>query len=241
MKLFTERIWDLVKWICWIIAIILSIYYFKFNSFFGTGFSQSIDDWQKSAAIIFTPIAFLCTFITTILAWKIYQNFDVKKSFINAQLKVVCELSNDLSSFGMNCFYISAGDARNYPRFFDFFSEDMTNETRYRGIYFSSMRPIEVLPFIKYRHNILLPNKIAKAIEQFDVQIFKPTLKKDLPDSYTLILSEDSEDNKNQLLYYFMEYKKFHELTKSLVDKIETWLKDYGAKDINIPAQMIKK
>ena len=185
----------------------------------------------------------IVSIFTLILAWKIYRNLDVKKSFVNEQLKVVCDLSNDMRNFGMYCNYISGGVARNYPRFFDFFYGDLNREElkKYRTIYFSTMRPIEVLPFIKYSHNILLPKSIATIVEQFDINILNPTWVNDLPNSYTLIHSENSEIKESNNCYYYMDYDKFYELTGKLVSEIIKWLNSYGAKDINIPANMIYK
>src|ERR1035438_7792039 len=180
---------------------------------------------------------FIISILTLILAWRIYKNFDIKKSFINEQLKVVCALSNDLYKLGLNTNLLSAGRASRYFRFFDFFDRN-ENDKKYSEIYFSTFYTNEVLPFIEYRHNLLLPKNISEVIEQFDIKSTKPTVEKDLPQSYTFIFSQNHENNEDIYCYLYMDYDEFYDLTKRLIKEITKWLNDFGATDINFPDHM---
>jgi hypothetical protein len=179
---------------------------------------------------------FFVTIVTLILAWKISKNFDVKKTYINEQLKIVCQLSNELYNFGLPTQLVSGGIASNYPRFFNFFNQKGIES--YKSIYFSTMQIEDILPFINYQHNILLPEKIAKRIKAFDVMRYQPTDDKDMPQRYIFIYTLNKKENDNNFFYYYMDYNLFYEYSILLVDEIANWLKGYGAKDINFPKHM---
>ena len=60
--------------------------------------------------IITSGVTVLISIGTLLLAWRIYKNFDVKKSFLNEQLKLICELSNSIYSTGIPANFASSGN-----------------------------------------------------------------------------------------------------------------------------------
>jgi hypothetical protein len=184
---------------------------------------------------------FVISFFTLIIAWKIFNNFDVRKSFLKEQLKIVCELSNELFSFGLPSTLVSGGIASNYPRFFNFFNQK--GVASYEKIFITTMYIDEILPFIKYQHNILLPKPIADRIKDFDLTLYSPTKKEDMPQKYILILHTQYDKNEvNKIHYYgYMDYDKFYDLSILLVNEISNWLENYGTSKINFPVFMRKK
>lgn len=124
---------------------------------------------------------FIISLLTLFIAWRIYKNFDIKKSFLGQQLKVVFDLSNELHNFGLPTLFVGGGTASNYPRFFYFFNQQGIEG--YGKIYFSNIPPIEIFPFIKFMHNPLLPKPIAEIIRKFDKSISDFSLTNELPAS----------------------------------------------------------
>lgn len=182
----------------------------------------------------FEIISIIGTVITIYLALKIYNNFDVRKSFLQEQLKVVCELSNECYRFSLRTYY-HPDVVLKYPLFLDFFNRQEIEG--YDKIYFTTHKVVELFPFIKFRQNILLPKSIADVIRKFDVKMTDID-SESMPDKYILLMQ--GQDNiKNVPHYYFynyyMRYNEFHELTKELIKAIEDWLGKYIPKDINFP------
>ena len=181
---------------------------------------------------------FLISGLILLLAYKIYKNFDIKKSFLKEQLKTVCELSNQLYDFGLPTRLISGGTASNYPRFFKFF--DQQGVDTYQNIYFTTHRVDDILPLINYQHNILTPKSIAEIIKEFDVNIYQSMADNKMPDKYILIfpINENQDKTEKSSFYFYMEYEKFYTLSVKLVKAITNWLTEYGAKEINLPIYM---
>lgn len=179
--------------------------------------------------------------VTLIIAWLIYKNFDVHKSFLKEQLKIVCDLSNELSNFGLRTKLVSGGCASNYPRFFNFFNQK--GVASYEKIFITTMYIDEILPFLKYQHNILLPKPIADKIKNFDIALYSPTKNEDMPHKYILFFhnQNEKEEVKKVYCYKYMDYDKFYELSISLVNEISNWLYNYGTKKINFPDFMMRR
>lgn len=171
--------------------------------------------------------------LTLLFAYKIYKNFDVKKSFLKEQLKTVCDLSNELYNFGLPTYYMGAGSASSHHRFFNFFNQQGIE--KYQEIYFTTMSIDKILPFTNYQHNILLPKPIAEVIKKFDRNMYKSTKKDTLPQNYILILHPQKTEKEYINYYYYMSYDTFYNLSSELVTEISKWLERYGAIDINLP------
>ena len=190
--------------------------------------------------IITSGVTVLISIGTLLLAWRIYKNFDVKKSFLNEQLKLICELSNSIYSTGIPANFASSGNCTTNRRLISFV-KDYPKDERYKSLYLTTPFVEDVLPFLTYRHNMLLPSNMTALLQQFDVIEYKRVLPSELPSFYCIIYhyNENGEQGKRETLYYFMEFERFEELTKKLLMAIAEWLKKYGAKDINLPFDTI--
>lgn len=198
---------------------------------------------------------FLISVFTLILAWKIYQNFDVKKQYINKQLNVVTELSSELTKTKICVsFYLKIPDsvqtnAKHALTTFDdlnFFSLMSEFNPSYKEVFIRARSIHQIFPFIDYRLNPILPSAIANKLKSLNKYLeYSLGVKVDeIPDSY-LVLSPivkpmTSQEYKNPdivLPTFTYQYKSVQELKEEIIalrKEIIEWLKKYGADDINL-------
>jgi len=192
--------------------------------------------------------ALLVSIATLVLAWKIYQNFDVKKQYVNKQLDTVTNLSTEITNTKV---YVSF--YRGIPEEFqnhghthvleayklDFFSLKSINKNvdKFEKVYVRASRMNQIFSFLDYMSNPVLPSTIAKKLNDLHkyIEYSICTPKEELPNNY-ILLSPVSR-SENEKLFFTYEYKSREEL-RECVTAVHTaiieWLKKYGAEDINL-------
>lgn len=242
MKLFKDKF---VLIILLVILGIVLLYYVPFFKITEKKYSSIIDNWETTSTIIFTPISLILTFITTIIAWKIYQNFDVKKQYINKQLDTVTALSAEITKTKVRIAFYRAIPNPNteinhsleiYE--LDFFALGVLPNEKFENVFIKARTINQLLPFINYKSNPILPKSIAKsltALHKYIEYSFSTKKEELMTKSYILLspLKFTSEDN----IVFIYEYMKCSELNQKVFElrnEIVNWLKKYGAEDINL-------
>jgi hypothetical protein len=181
------------------------------------------------------------------IAYKAYRNFDVKKQFHNKQLTIVTELASEISSLiisNMMCKFSQMPDGKITPIKtgfrFNFIDISFYDYSEYFGIYIIEDNNIEnLLPFLKYRNNPVLPNSIAVHL----TKLYKPLQyslgirSDDFDFNYVYFYNNYINQNNSSVPLFYEYYKNpadFNRDCRDLQIAIIKWFKDYGAEDVNI-------
>jgi hypothetical protein len=222
--------------------MLLDLFHFG-GEYYNSGVSSF--DWLKL-------ITALCSVATLILAYRIYKTFDVHKKFAEKQLSVVFELVQDLEKIDLRiCRYDEDNEPSYQERLLFSRLQDFVKSTPkeiLNGRIVMRIGLINDLYYMHYQENPFLPKSIAKEMHNMFGQSHKV---------------DTTYDEKNFLNDVFVNYWKdvpyhiaVHEseilgwlsfkgrpvetlgdyLTQMLAVKksITSWLKKYGAEDINI-------
>ena len=202
-------------------------------------------------------VTILISAFTLIFAYKIYKNFDVKKTHVNKQLETVLDLIQEINKTRIVvCFWTKIPkeilDRRsgkvpdilnNYKATLMSYEYSLFNltmcddkESQYDDIYFSS-KVNEILPFISFVNNPLLPKEIAKKLSKFYSPIVSYKSFDDASEKYVELrsLSDENETTfqKPDFMDTYESWTNFIKCTKQLKNELENWLKKYGSEDIN--------
>lgn len=187
---------------------------------------------------------------TLLIAWKIYKNFDVKKQYLNQQLSAVNELASAISKTQVRfSFYYKGKPPESEPDWevpyahssypLNFFSPTNFWDTKkYPKVFIRGNYLNQVFPFIEYRHNPLLPSKIANRLNDLyeSIEYTLPIQEQDMPNHYILLSAIGLSKDEYSMAGHIYKYKdsvalknEAEYLRKEIID----WLKDYGAEDVN--------
>ena len=198
-------------------------------------------------------LGFILSLLTLLFAFKVYRNFDVRKSHINKQLDTVLALIKEINST-----LVMVKFWRKVPAFvMDTLPEDkrikatleswhfnffiigkLKNQDPKFGNVYLSHNVKQVFPFISYMYDPLLPKSIADALSQFysplmNFSSFEATSEKYVELSAVKVSSEKMEFHHPGHNDVYASWDNFIYYAAKVSDEMELWLKKYGSADIN--------
>lgn len=201
-------------------------------------------------------LGLLVNILTLLFAYRIYRNFDIKKSHINKQLETVLSLVQSINDTLILTNYRSKIPQKildtlpeqiNYRSvvtswyFSLFMIADFKNEhdkkTNNKDIYLSANIKT-ILPFLSYINNPLLPKSIAEKLSKFYSPFIKyGTFDKASEEFVELMPLKHTESEAKfqlpDLLDTYHNWANFISCSRNLKKEIENWLNKYGSEDIN--------
>ncbi|MBE7630518.1 hypothetical protein [Tenacibaculum piscium] len=209
--------------------------------------SSVLSEFATFQSLIIAFWGLIINVILVIIAYKAFQNFDVKKQFHNKQLDVVSELSSEISSTQLsNMFYETKTDPTGKDHLIatgytlSFFEIALAFKYDKMDLMCVKTNNIEnTFPFLSFRNHPLLPKSISKRLNKLyrPLQYSMAILKKDMPKNYVILYSDkvDKDDYSKDWTYEF--YKVPKDFSKDCLDlrtEIIKWYKEFGANDLNI-------
>jgi hypothetical protein len=215
------------------------------SKFWEYSITDEINVFISSLSLIFSAL-------TLFIAYKIYKNFDAKKTHVNKQLETVLNLVEDINKTIISVSFKNkipkdiledvrlpgAGKSAisTWPYSLFIISELNNSSHKYDHVVLDGDTEVfKVLPFIKYINNPLLPTLISKKLRAF----YSPYKKFSHFDSISenfVVLNSDNKDEMFEYLDFIPAFKNwdgFIQCSKDLKIEIQKWLKKHGAEDIN--------
>lgn len=189
---------------------------------------------------------------TLIIAYLLYRNFDVKKTHVNKQLETVLSLVEEINKTVIKVNFWTKIPSHVVERMQQPIDHTATLESWRLSLFLISQYDIktqkfedvflhktvlEVLPFVSYMNDPLLPKSIADKLRAFYSPI---TNYKQFEKASTDYVTLGSYGNQPSVLQYpdfiasFKSWENFVVSAKDLTHEIQRWLKRYGASDINL-------
>lgn len=209
--------------------------------------SAILSDFASFQSFIIGFWGLILNLILVIIAYRVFQNFDVKKQFHNRQLEIVSNLTSDISNHELsNTFYTTTIDpnggehlvATGYT--FSFFQIALGFKYDEFELMCVKTNNIEnTFPFLKYRNHPLLPKGISQKLDK----LYRPlhysfSLKKeDMPNNYVVLYSRKIDKDDYSKDWHYKLYKNPEDFTNDcleLKNEIVKWYKKFGADDLNI-------
>jgi hypothetical protein len=237
-----------------VLIILISIFVptiIWFRDFF-SGFDNKIDseklsDYATFQTFIISFWGLLLNSILVLIAYMAFKNFGVKEQFHNKQLTLVAELATEISSTVLSnmmyhTFTAPNGEDHQIVTGFTLSFFEISLMFDYNKFSLMCVRSNNIentFPFLKYRNNPVLPTSIAKQLNKLyrPLQYSLSIQKDELPKNYVFLFSKhvDKDDYSKDWIYkYYDNPADFKADCLSLRTAIIEWLKEYGAKDINI-------
>lgn len=107
----------------------------------------------------------------------------------------------------------------------------------YEKVYIYTNNINELLPFLEYKSNPLVPSKIAGHLNDLymAVEYSLPVSKDESFDNYILLsIKATKEEGTTKYMYFYKTRTEFNEQVENLRQEIINWLRKYGAEDINL-------
>ncbi|MES2112719.1 MAG: hypothetical protein V4577_28465 [Bacteroidota bacterium] len=211
-----------------------------------------------SVIVSFSPL--LIGFVLLNVAIKAAKNFDVKKQFHNKQFEQVCGLAQEIldtkikvaiyqkSEANVNYGYNKTGYAITFYSLGDFIKSRIIESA------YLESRIDDILPFLRYRYNPLIPKIISSALFKLEKEAFNSPVHLEpsdeilenidfasyfgrRPDNYIVIgtYSPEAQIVENSWTSpYFNNISDLRENADNIRSVLLAWFKVYGADDINI-------
>ena len=209
--------------------------------------SSTLSDFATFQSFVIAFWGLILNLVLVIIAYKIFQNFDVKKQFHNKQLEVVSELATAISSTELsNMLYETKTDPKGKDHLIatgftlSFFEISLGfNYEKFDLMCIKSNNIENTFPFLRWRNHPLLPKKISSELNKLyrPLQYSFSLQDKDLPKNYIMLYSKtiDKDDYSKDWIYeYYKTPSVFTKDCKKLRQEIIDWYKNYGADDLNI-------
>lgn len=209
--------------------------------------SSILSEFATFQSFIIGFWALILNLILVIIAYRAFQNFDVKKQFHNKQLDIVSNLASEISSLELsNMFYETKTDPKGNDHLiatgytFSFFEIALGFKYDKCDLMCVKTNNIEnTFPFLRFRNHPLLPKKISKKLDKLyrPLQYSFTIQEKDMPKNYVVIYSKaiDKDDYSKDWTYeFYKQPKDFSKDCMELRGEIIDWYKKFGADDLNI-------
>ncbi|EPZ4992895.1 hypothetical protein ACXOI2_003635 [Vibrio cholerae] len=232
------------------ISFILPTYLWVRDFVIGNGNHVDSEVASQFASVIGAVIAFWSFGLNVVLvyiAYKAFENFDVKKQYHNSQLEIMSQLTREVAEFEFRVMFyrpsvdpwgekhsIAEGWRHN---FFDMIS------FKYRSdqVFYGRSRNMEnFMPFLKYRNHPLVPRYIADQL----FKLYKPfhymigSTDEKVNDDYRAVFYSDlvpaDELLSNSLYKISDNAEEYINECRELQSLIKKWFEKYGADDVNI-------
>jgi len=217
--------------------------------------------WEFSVTELVSTIAgilgVIISAITLFIAYKIFRNFDAKKTHINKQLETVLNLIEEINKKSISVEFKHKipqhilEKMKNMPEHLErgkstFISYEMTlfsisrlknPKVEYGNVLLNTNTEVlDLLTFIKYIYNPLLPTSISDRLKAFysPVRNFKQF--DNLSENFVVLSPNNHKDESYSYPDYavaFKDWDSFINCSIELKTEIHNWLKRYGADDIN--------
>lgn len=201
-------------------------------------------------------LGLLVNILTLLFAYRIYKNFDIKKAHINKQLETVLSLvqsindtlivTNFRTKIPQKVLETLPEQIKDrtvvaswyYSLFMiaDFKSEHV-KKTDYKDIYLSANIKT-ILPFLSYINNPLLPKSIAEKLSKFYSPFINYGTLDNASEKFVELMPLKYTESETRFqfpdhLETYHNWLNFILCSSDLKKEIETWLNQYGSKDIN--------
>jgi hypothetical protein len=206
-------------------------------------------------------LSLLISGTTLFLAYRIYRNFDIKKTHINKQLSVILSLVEEINNTQIQVGFYSKipteillelpeqvrpqnkEDAVFDSWYYSLFLIASGNIGYQQQDVYISSDIMNVLPFLHYMNNPLLPSKIADKLHKFYSPFNNLGSFEFASDKYVVLSSTNKHENVRKFQYPSMidTYKNWDNFiicARELKKEIKDWLETYGSKDINFNTYM---
>ena len=191
-------------------------------------------------------LSFVMQLITLGLAYRIYKNLDLKKSFASKRLESVLSLNNEISKTLINfqqyrketyldAFPSGFSEIAFEASLFDILR--LTGQEKYGKIYIIGSR-LDFMPYISYTENPLLPRIIASKLKKFKYLLINsdPNLEKSV--NYVILSYKGRDNNEipSKVLDSdaYQDWNSFLSSSRELKAAMDDWMKKYLPEDINL-------
>ena len=204
---------------------------------------------SQFASVIGAIVAFWSLGLNVVLvyiAYKAFENFDVKKQYHNSQLEVMSQLAREMAEFEFSVmFYWPSVDPLGKEHSvsegwtFNFFSI-ISFEYRSDQVLYGQSRNMEnFMPFLKYRSHPLVPRNIANILFEIYVPFhyMVGTTHDNAMDDYRAVFYSRTTDNelfKDSLHEISGNAAEYIANGRKLQASMKEWFEKYGADDVNL-------
>lgn len=209
--------------------------------------SSVLSEFATFQSLVIAFWGLIINVILVIIAYRAFENFDVKKQFHNKQLDVVSELSSEIRSTQLsNMFYETKTNSNGKDHLIatgftlSFFEIALAFNYDKMDLMCVKTNNIEnTFPFLSFRNHPLLPKKISEKLNKLyrPLQYSISIQEQDLPKNYVVLYSKEIDKNDYSRDWTYEFYKVPKDFSKDCLElrkEIIKWYEKFGADDLNI-------